>query len=566
MYNFTYFTDGPFVLPIFQPNQEDVYSLGVYWPGGEVPFVEIEAPINVLLDNFKSKDYACGKFLAGLFNEFLKVGDNVVVSCVPHNNVDRQFLDSSLSNFLDKICKDGRRINGKELLQRTESVSDDETDLDSLYSSIELATEDLTGKVVILFDMFFYSGKNTSLNVCRDKLKFAGATVYTVVFASIYDRVFPVSKQFCKCLYNLIDMSLAVMDEYSDEYWDYKVDQNRKAMKGEGNPCGGGTCRIFSCDLLDERFQKIDCGKRNFVNLTKEIKEILELSLSAISYSYGSPDFSQAFDYACALDKALTMTQRLFLGEHDFTFASAFTMKHSGILSQSAIATEYMARDTIEAINIAKQTLLTNRLRELERKGVKIYFGLDARTVDTDRRVPKRVPYIHFNFPHDGQDYRKRTLPRLLLIAFDAFSKIQEVGDTIRMALACPDEKKEFYLSYIYNIWEVSARAQYVIFNKRPFDNVRYPGYEHAMTTRAGSAAVAKENYEYEFKKTNLTYEQILAHKDYKPGGQYKIYGGFFYFPQSVSTDNDSATQASLEEIEEEFGGAKKRFGYNSTL
>lgn len=181
----------------------------------------------------------------------------------------------------------------------------------------------------------------------------------------------------------------------------------------------------------------------------------------------------------------------------------------------------------------------------LKGQGVSIFFGKDARLLHSDvDLVGQRFKRIHFNFPHDRSTFRARTLPKLLKDFFQSAAKVQGYGDRIHMALPkLSDALKDlFYQSYVYNIYQASAKSGYVLIKKRRFDKNRYPGYEHVMTGESVSTSVANDSREYVFVKTKFSYEEILKIKEYAPGGKYAAYGESNYYLKSMPTDSGSSS------------------------
>lgn len=237
--------------------------------------------------------------------------------------------------------------------------------------------------------------------------------------------------------------------------------------------------------------------------------------------------------------------KRLLLGEGNFSFAKALVTKHAAKkqkLAAHITATEYSG---LEELKKSHGGSLATTVDYLKGRGVSIFFGKDARLLHRDVDLTgQRFKRIHFNFPHDKSTFKARTLPKLLEDFFQSAAKVQEYGDRIHMALPkLSDARKDlFYQSYVYNIYQASAKAGYALIKKRRFGKNRYPGYEHVMTGESASTNVANDSREYVFVKTKFSYEEILKIKEYAPGGKYSAYGESNYYLENMPTDSGSSS------------------------
>lgn len=235
---------------------------------------------------------------------------------------------------------------------------------------------------------------------------------------------------------------------------------------------------------------------------------------------------------------------RLILGDGNFSFTVALVGKHKDKmpkLGYAIVATEYENED---ALRHTFGNVFDQNLAYLKSHGVATIFNIDARTIDLDTKLPhKHFSRIHFNFPHDRSSYQARTLPKLIQDSFQRASKIQEPGDRVHMALPQPHGyKRAFYQSYVYGIFQASARGGYVLKKKRKFDEKRYPGYKHVKTSENESASVTNNSREFVFEKTSLTFDQISKHQEYRAGGYYTAYNEVNPYLREIPTDDESSS------------------------
>lgn len=221
---------------------------------------------------------------------------------------------------------------------------------------------------------------------------------------------------------------------------------------------------------------------------------------------------------------------RLFVGEGNFSYTEALCKKHPG-LAKRIVATDLeknpkcrkcettfglddlYEKEPVDSATSAMEQLAissaepsecggcverTTRISELKALGVWIKFGIDAASLKA-KFPEKKFKHIHWNCPHDGENYKKQTLPPLVAQFFAECRKIQKPGGHVHMALAQPLGKEAWYQEYCYNIAEAAAKNGYTLVTKRKFDTARFPEYRHQMTT--SSLAVDKCFREFVFRR-----------------------------------------------------------------
>jgi len=185
-----------------------------------------------------------------------------------------------------------------------------------------------------------------------------------------------------------------------------------------------------------------------------------------------------------------------------------------------------------------------------------IEFGIDAQNIHEIFKG-EHFKRIHFNCPHDKQDSKGRTLPKMLTNFFNSAKFLQKIGDRINMALPTPldKEKRKDRESYIYKIYDAAASAGYRFVKKRKFDNLRYPGYWHVMTGKSETAEVAEHLREYIFQKIEpsddettdvIHYKSPTPQKMHYIGKPHQDIGHFL--PDSIETDDDSSEYDSSDD------------------
>jgi hypothetical protein len=230
---------------------------------------------------------------------------------------------------------------------------------------------------------------------------------------------------------------------------------------------------------------------------------------------------------------------RLMLGEADFSYTTALIKKHASThpeLAQSITATEL---SSLEKLHEVYESKVNENIAYIESMGGTVRTNTDATLIHSYKLPQKRYNRIHFNFPHDKSRYQERTLPAILKKFFQSAKEIQEIGDRIHMAL--PIDRLDFYHAYVYDIYEASAKAGYQLIKKRPFDEVRYPGYKHSMTNNAISAPVTEKGArEFIFEKTNYSYHDLLSQSP--PRKKLISYDSKKYnYPPHVDTESGSS-------------------------
>ncbi|MDB2613881.1 DUF2431 domain-containing protein [Chlamydiales bacterium] len=289
---------------------------------------------------------------------------------------------------------------------------------------------------------------------------------------------------------------------------------------------------------------------------------------------------------------------RLLIGEGNFSFAQALINKHdakaghteNGSLGKSIVATEYkdsLLCDMCKLLQPMKGLKISDtsnnkddnfcdhcvstvkRVEELKKKGVAVYLKVDAEKLHEMSAIKdKRFQRIHWNCPHDGSQFKKQTLPKIIDNFFKSCIKLQSHKDRIHITLAQPPGKKDFYQGYIYNIAHAAVRSGYKIVKKRHFGSDRYPGYQHLQTKKNEKASVTDEGIrEFVFQQVSSKSWDEAAAK-LKEEKRYNLFGmankltersekecdifqGTFYGESRLyfdcSTDQDSSDYESLE-------------------
>jgi hypothetical protein len=228
---------------------------------------------------------------------------------------------------------------------------------------------------------------------------------------------------------------------------------------------------------------------------------------------------------------------RLFLGEANFSFSAAFFKKHCGKkgLNKYLIATEL--RKESELLGVYSS--FKEHRDYLKNNEVEIQYGIDATKI---HEKFNRIKCIHFNFPHDGNEYDARTLPVVISQFFESAAKIQKVGDKIYMALPQPkdEEKRHIYEGYRYVLYDAAIKFGYKVIKKRHFSDKRYPGYQHRMTKEDKTADVTESSREFIFRRIEILpekYEMLIK----SPTEKFTHKGEKHHVLPVVDTDNDSS-------------------------
>lgn len=259
--------------------------------------------------------------------------------------------------------------------------------------------------------------------------------------------------------------------------------------------------------------------------------------------------------------------KRLFLGEADFSYTVALLKKHEDNhpeLSKAITATEYSQK------KVLKQTYpntFPNNLKYLKENNVNIQFEIDATNIH-NVYGGQRFHRIHFNFPHDGKNFKDENsnpiedlpLAKMINDFFQSASKLQQQGDRIHVAL--PKEASSFREAFVYRIEDARKNAGYKLIKKHKFDNIRYPGYNHRMTTSNTGALVAEENgREHIFEKTTST--ETMKH-EVSPNKKH-VYRKYRNLLPSINTDDESSSYEE-EEIPFEEEVLSTPLGNNNSL
>ncbi|MFH1333790.1 MAG: class I SAM-dependent methyltransferase [Pseudomonadota bacterium] len=232
---------------------------------------------------------------------------------------------------------------------------------------------------------------------------------------------------------------------------------------------------------------------------------------------------------------------RLFLGDGNFSAAASLFYKHnpSKNLGPFFTVTEYMSEETTQQTHGA---LFARNVQYLKTNGADVQFGIDARYL-SDYFSGRRFHSIHFNFPHDRSNFKERTLPNLLKEFFKSAAEVQKIGDKIHIAIPKhPDkEKRKFYESYVYALYEAAAETGYRLAYKRPFGKERYPGYQHTKTGSSDSATVTEDAREYVFECIEPIHKDtlhIITQKSQPP--KKTAYNETGYALPEMDTDDES--------------------------
>ena len=201
-------------------------------------------------------------------------------------------------------------------------------------------------------------------------------------------------------------------------------------------------------------------------------------------------------------------------------------------------------RDSYEAEAVNGYALTAENIEYIKEKGASVYFSIDARKLTTNPVLKEnKFQRIHFNFPHDGKSFKERSLPNTIREFFKSAKGIQPLYGRIHIALPklSDPQKRRFYQSYIYGLYNAAASAGYRFIKKRKFldnDFERYPGYFHRRTSDDKEATVASCSREYIFQLTSYNWEKIS--KKFPPV-KYKAYGELHNCWQEIDTDDDSS-------------------------
>ena len=195
------------------------------------------------------------------------------------------------------------------------------------------------------------------------------------------------------------------------------------------------------------------------------------------------------------------------MGEGNFSYTEAFINKHDATHQHPA---ETSLAHAITASDLMQKNSCDARIARLARQGVTILFGVDATQLGQfTKGVYKR---IHWNCPHDGSDYKRQTLPLIIVDFFKASAAIQKKGDRVHITLVQPQNTALFYQGYVYNIIQSACRGGYTLLKKRIFNAKRYPIYEHTQTNTNKKALVTEQGMrEFVFEKiSKKKFECIL--------------------------------------------------------
>lgn len=257
--------------------------------------------------------------------------------------------------------------------------------------------------------------------------------------------------------------------------------------------------------------------------------------------------------------------KRLIIGEgsgkHAFSYTEALINKHKMThpgLGKSIVSTEL---DTLTSIfkgipatksdpypkpvedkkNLA---IREKRIIDLQKRGVKILFGIDATSIHR-QFARQKFQRIHWNCPFAvGRSEDVEKFKAVIPGFFRSASKLQNVKDRIHVTLM---QEKEYRNDYwksrqIQNPIVLGATsAGYRLIRKRAFSKTRYPGYQHEKTG-GGSPGLTDQKREFIFEKTSLDLRKeidlVFANALINP--KEKKY--------SIKTDSDPKEDSSKEE------------------
>lgn len=211
--------------------------------------------------------------------------------------------------------------------------------------------------------------------------------------------------------------------------------------------------------------------------------------------------------------KPVKYKSRLFVGESDFSFTTAFLEKHKdkkGLTSQ-VTATALESREDVwrkYGKTFPSFQQYQASLRSAKEDECEVYYNVDAKALDKNQCLTgKRFQRIHYNLPNDGSSYDEPSLTLMLLEFFENARKLQKDGDRIHMALPTSADAKtrHFIEGYAYSLHVITASAGYKLIKKRHFGHQRYPGYQPVSLEDTNTPLC-----EYIFEKTNLSYTEIF--------------------------------------------------------
>ncbi|MBS0648513.1 MAG: DUF2431 domain-containing protein [Verrucomicrobia bacterium] len=210
---------------------------------------------------------------------------------------------------------------------------------------------------------------------------------------------------------------------------------------------------------------------------------------------------------------------RLIVGDGNFTYTLSLIHKHADKnLAPAITATEYKKISELDPETVKTLTIL-------QKKGVHLIFGIDATKLH-ETFLKGQFRRIHWNCPHPGNtNYESGILKRLVAEFFASASKIQNNGDKIHITLAQPKGQEDFRQIIAYGLLDAAGKAGYVIYDKRKFNQKRYPEYVHTKTVESASCAAAERSVEFIGTKIHDHFEEWaweLGHLNSEERGFYK--------------------------------------------
>lgn len=225
---------------------------------------------------------------------------------------------------------------------------------------------------------------------------------------------------------------------------------------------------------------------------------------------------------------------RLLLGEASFIFALALLDKHPELAP-------YITATTYESEAVMQDTYpeAAANKKELRKRGVTVLHNVDAKKLHENTDLRAKYGHIHFNFPHDGKDYKSSKTHEVVADFFQSARKKLTDNGHIHMALVSGD-KTPFYHGVLYKIADATTTHGFDFKKKHIFNQDRYPDYIHKMTTQGNSVDHVEENgREHVFEKIDSDDEDALetnarAHRRLSREGTKK------YLPE-METDSESS-------------------------
>ena len=181
---------------------------------------------------------------------------------------------------------------------------------------------------------------------------------------------------------------------------------------------------------------------------------------------------------------------RLFVGEGGFSYTCALLNKHSDKpLAQAITATDYKAQELYHILSedgFDRSKPLSERIENLRNRGVRVEFNVDASKIDEHFKGQK-FARIHWNCPYrvkvgdrDGEGSVIR-FRKVVPAFFQAANKLQSVGNRVHISLT--KDPVHGAKQWDNPIVLAAILGNYRLIRKRIFNDVRYPGYIHVLSS-----------------------------------------------------------------------------------